>query len=277
MFLLLAGLMGTVFFALSPAARAGGFRGGGGFGGAGGFRGGAGFRGGGLHGQFMGRGHTFATGRGFRRGNRFFVQQSVWPYYWYPYDWGDYYPLDYSLLDNDNDYQVASIDPPVQQGYDTRSSAPAPVVVVVNQGNPGSGASSSGGHANSNYGATGTEGQQNLVAQKSNEQMSMGGADSSKAVTPGTQAAPATVQAAQAVPKAPAGGGSKYVLVSWLNFSGKDVLYVKNTETNQVEKITSEPNRDNFRIVEVHPNEDPQEFEAIISNGSGQIPVRFGF
>jgi hypothetical protein len=270
-FLFLAGFMGTIFLALSSTARAGSV--------GGGFRGGGGIRGGGLHAQFVGRnaGRPFITGRGFRRGNRFFGQQFIWPGYWYPYYWPDYYPLDYSLLDNDDppDYQVVSAGP-ARQEYIARSATPGPVVVVVNQGNPGSGDSSSAGHANSNYGATGTEGQQSLVAQKSNEQVGMG-ADLSKAVTPGTQAAPATVQATQAVPQVPAGGGSKYVLVSWLNFSGKDVLYVKNTETNQVQKITSEPNRDNFRIVEVHPNEDPQEFEAIISNGSGQIPVRFGF
>jgi hypothetical protein len=265
MFFILAGVMGSVFLALPSTARAGGH--GGGFGGGG-------FRGGGFHGQFVGRGQTFAAGRGFRRGNRFFGRQVFWPYYWYPYYWPDDYPLNYSLLDNDNDYQVVSADPPVQQEYVTRSAAPVPVVVVVNQGNPGSADSSGAGRANINYGATATEGQQSIVAQKSNEPMGMG-ADSSKAVSPGTQAAPATVQAAPAVPPVPAGPSPKFVLVSWLNFSGKDVLYVKNTETNQVEKITSEPNRDNFRIVAVHPNEDPQEFEAIISNGSEQIPVRF--
>ena len=53
--------------------------------------------------------------------------------------------------------------------------------------------------------------------------------------------------------------------------------YVQNTETNDVQKITSEPNLDNFRIVEVHPNADPKLFEAIISNGSQQGPVKFRF
>jgi uncharacterized membrane protein len=67
------------------------------------------------------------------------------------------------------------------------------------------------------------------------------------------------------------------VLVSWLNDNGKDVIYVQNVETNEVQRITSQPNRKNFRIVEVHPNSDPKEFEAIISNGSEQIPVRFRF
>src|SRR5271165_544596 len=52
---------------------------------------------------------------------------------------------------------------------------------------------------------------------------------------------------------------------------------VQNTETNDVQKITSEPNLDNFRIVELHPNADPKLFEAVISNGSQQGPVRFRF
>jgi len=55
------------------------------------------------------------------------------------------------------------------------------------------------------------------------------------------------------------------------------VIYVQNTETNDVQKITFEPNLDNFRIVELHPNADPKLFEAVISNGSQQGPVRFRF
>ena len=67
----------------------------------------------------------------------------------------------------------------------------------------------------------------------------------------------------------------KLVLVSWLDDAGKIVIFVQNTETNDVQKITSEPNKDNFRIVEIHPNADPKLFEAVISNGSEKGPVRF--
>ena len=67
----------------------------------------------------------------------------------------------------------------------------------------------------------------------------------------------------------------KLVLVSWLNDAGKTAIFVQNTETNDVQKITFEPNKDNFRIVEIHPNADPQLFEAVISNGSEKGPVRF--
>jgi hypothetical protein len=67
----------------------------------------------------------------------------------------------------------------------------------------------------------------------------------------------------------------KLVLVSWLNDAGKIVIYVQNTQTNDVQRITSEPNKDNFRIVEVHPNADPKLFEAVISNGNEKGPVKF--
>ena len=67
----------------------------------------------------------------------------------------------------------------------------------------------------------------------------------------------------------------KLVLVSWLDDAGKIVIFVQNTETNDVQRITSEPNKDNFRLVEVHPNADPKLFEAVISNGSEKGPVRF--
>jgi len=67
----------------------------------------------------------------------------------------------------------------------------------------------------------------------------------------------------------------KLVLLSWLNDTGQTVIYVQNTETNEVQKITSEPNKDNFRIVEIHPNADPNLFEAVISNGSEKGPVKF--
>jgi hypothetical protein len=72
-----------------------------------------------------------------------------------------------------------------------------------------------------------------------------------------------------------AGVFDKLVLLSWLNEDGKITVFVQNTETNDVQKITSEPNKDNFRIVEIHPNPDPKLFEVVISNGTEQAPVKF--
>jgi hypothetical protein len=67
----------------------------------------------------------------------------------------------------------------------------------------------------------------------------------------------------------------KLVLVSWLDDAGKIVIFVQNTATNDVQKVTTEPNKDHFRIVEIHPNADPKLFEAVISNGIEKGPVRF--
>ena len=67
----------------------------------------------------------------------------------------------------------------------------------------------------------------------------------------------------------------KLVLLSWLNEPGQTVIYVQNTETNEVQRITSEPNKDNFRIVEVRPNADSKLFEVVISNGNEKGPVKF--
>jgi len=69
----------------------------------------------------------------------------------------------------------------------------------------------------------------------------------------------------------------KLVLVSWLDDGGKAVIFVKNIETNDVQRITSQPNIDNFRIVEIRPDADPRQFEAVVSNGIEQGAIRFRF
>jgi len=87
---------------------------------------------------------------------------------------------------------------------------------------------------------------------------------------PFTLVAPATQQAQPSV-------FDKLVLVSWLKDAGKDVIFVQNTETNDTQKITPEPNKDNFRIVEFHPNDNPKLVEAVISNGKEKGTVKFRF
>jgi hypothetical protein len=237
---------------------------------------GGGFRGGGFRGSLAVRnvGPGFRTGGGFRRGRFFSMRQTVYPVYWYPYYfWPDYYPLDYSLLNNDPpDYSVASV--PTENLAGNTSTSPNPVVVVVNAASPRSTDTSNAGYARNSYARTSPGGQQGIVVPEANEQQGAG-AQTPKAVSTVAQATPAAVQPSRPASQGPAGSSDKYVLVSWLNDGGKDVIYVQDTQTNQVQKITSEPNRNNFRIVEVHPNSDPEQFEAIISNGSAQIPVRF--
>ena len=214
--------------------------------------------------------------RFFHRDHRVFSQQFAWPVYWYPY-----YPYDYSYLDYgpDNDYQywdnsAASVQPEsLRTAVDQK-----PVVVIINTGDSRPVDSRTNtAYINSGYSSSDAPGQQRIVMKDPDEKIGPGG-------DPRTFVPPAVPQPTQTVakdtqtkPQAQAGIFGNLVLVSWLEESGKDVIYVQNTETNDVQEITSEPNLDNFRIVELHPNADLRLFEAVISNGSQQGPVRFRF
>jgi hypothetical protein len=67
----------------------------------------------------------------------------------------------------------------------------------------------------------------------------------------------------------------KYVLLSWLNDGGKDVVFVQNTETNEVQKVTKDPNSKNLRLVAIHKDADPKNEEVVLSNGAEQGSVKF--
>jgi hypothetical protein len=72
---------------------------------------------------------------------------------------------------------------------------------------------------------------------------------------------------------------SKLVVVSWLN-DGKDSLFVQDTDTNDVQKITDVPNEKGLRIVAVHAKGGAdfqmiRDFDAVISNGSEQGTIKF--
>jgi hypothetical protein len=265
----LLGFAGSVLFAFSSTSTAAPH--GGGFGGGG-------FRGGGFRGPFALRnaGFGYRTRAGFRRGRFFSARQTFFPYYWYPYYfWPDYYPLDYSLLNNDPpDYSVVSV--PTENLAGNTSTSPNPVVVVINAASPRSAEPPGGGYGSNSFATTSAGGQQSIVTPNANEQRGAS-AQTPKAVSTVAQPTPAAAQTSRSISQRPAGSSDRYVLVSWLNDGGKDIIYVQDTETNQVQRITSETNRNNFRIVEVHPNPDPEQFEAIISNGSAQIPVRFRY
>jgi hypothetical protein len=299
----LAGLLFTGILAMMPAA-AFAHRGEGGGHGFGGRGGGHAFVGGGGHG--FGSGHAFGgfTGRGFSPGfsgtrgfstgrfsgrgdhgrfgdrgfrdHRVFFQQFAWPVYWYPY-----YPYDYSYLDYgpDNDYQYGDNSAASVQPESFRPAADhSPVVVSINTGNPRPVDSRANtAYINSGYSLTDAAGQQRIAIQDPNEKI--GPRADPRTFVPPTVPQPTQTAAkgTQTTPQAHAGAFGNLVLISWLEDAGKDVIYVQNTETNDVQKITSEPNLDNFRIVKLHPNADPKLFEAVISNGSQQGPVRFRF
>ena len=253
---------------------------------------GGGFHGGTFHGRFVahsarpafGMGHgirrNFAfdqNRRFFHRDRRVFLQQFAWPVYWYPY----YDPLAYSYLDYgpDNDYQYwDNSTAPVPPESFNRATGNSPTVIVINTGNSRPMDSSSNtGYVNSGYSLTDAAWQQRMAVQNPNEKIGPQ-ADPRTFVPPVVpQPTQAAAKGTQTTPQAKAGAFGNLVLVSWLEDSGKDVIYVRNTETNDVQKITSEPNLDNFRIVELRPNADPELFEAVISNGREQGPVRFRF
>jgi hypothetical protein len=68
----------------------------------------------------------------------------------------------------------------------------------------------------------------------------------------------------------------KHVLLSWFKEGGKEVALVEDTESKQVERITTEPNSEHLRIVEVHSDINPQLSEVVISDGHKQETVKFG-
>ena len=275
--LFIAGFIASAFLTLSAASHAASL--------GGGFHGGS-FRGGVVA---HSAGTAFRTGSGIRRNfafnqnrrffhrdHRVFFQQFAWPVYWYPY-----YPYDYSYLDYgpDNDYQYGDNSAASVQPESLRPAVDhGPVVVVINTGNSRPMDSRANTvYVNSGYSSTDAAGQQRIVMQDPNEKIGPR-ADPRTFVPPAVpQPTQTAAKGTQRTPQAQAGAFGNLVLVSWLEVAGKDVIYVQNTETNDVQKITSEPNLDNFRIVELHPNADPKLFEAVISNGSQQGPVRFRF
>lgn len=277
-----------LFLTLSAVSQAGPARGG--------------FSGRSFHGGFVARGLGPAgvhggrfnragfQGRFFRRNRGVFVQQFGWPGYWYPYTaYSD--PLAYSYLEpnSDPDYQYWDNSPAsVRPEAANRAVPQTPVIVVINTGNqrprgidPRGDADprvdanprDDDGYVDNGYNFTRAAGQQRMVVQDPNQHPDIG------SITPVDPVTPQPTPGQNTQTPAPTGTGpfSKFVIVSWLQDQGKDVISIKNIETNRVQRITSRPNIDHFRIVEIHPNADLKQFEAIISNGSDQGPVRFQF
>jgi hypothetical protein len=239
----------------------------------------AGFRSGGFNrGAFRGR---FIG----RRNRPVFFQQYGWPGYWNPYGYPYADPLSYSYLEPDSqpDYQYWDNSPAygqqstayVQPESTNRAVPQTPVVIVINAGKSSSTDSGQNvGYADYGYVPNGVSGPQRVFAQDPNQQTAP------DPMTPGDpvpQATPVPQKNTQTPAKTGTGPFSKFVVLSYLKDRGKDVVSIKNVETNDVQRITSQPNIDHFRLVEIHPNPDQRQFEAIISNGSEQGPVRFQF
>jgi hypothetical protein len=72
---------------------------------------------------------------------------------------------------------------------------------------------------------------------------------------------------------------SKLILVNWLHDKGKDIVFVQDTETNEVKKVTKEEgaNSDRLRLIEVVPNKNPSLIFAKLTNGREDGIVKFKF
>jgi hypothetical protein len=80
---------------------------------------------------------------------------------------------------------------------------------------------------------------------------------------------------APTVPQIKHSAFDKLFLTSWLKDSGKDAAFIQDSETNEVQKITAEPNKDNLRLIALHLSPSPQLVEALISDGKEIRPVKF--
>jgi hypothetical protein len=70
---------------------------------------------------------------------------------------------------------------------------------------------------------------------------------------------------------------SKMFMTSWLKDGPQEVIYVQNADTNDVQRITEEPNQNNLRLLEFHSNSDPKLVEAVLSDGEEKGVVKFRF
>ena len=85
---------------------------------------------------------------------------------------------------------------------------------------------------------------------------------------PFTLVAPAVAQAQPSL-------FDKLILLSWLDDGGQDVVFVQNTETNAVQKVTKESGADNLKLLEVHVDTDPRKVEVVLSHGAERGIVKF--
>jgi len=73
----------------------------------------------------------------------------------------------------------------------------------------------------------------------------------------------------------PSSGFEKFSLEGWSKNGNQEVVFVHNSETNEVERLTVEPNKENLRLVTIRVDQDPQLVEAVISDGRAQGRVKF--
>jgi hypothetical protein len=215
----------------------------------------------------------FSDGRFFRP-DRFFVHDRFFRHHhrfvsnfafvgfgfpdWWPNYYGSYpddYSNDYGEPGYDDQYLDESSVPTLSE-LARRANYTASFEGIGSFGSPLPMGSS---NDRSSYRSTSAEGPDMNVERESNE-LTGAKVDPVKLVTP--------------VPNTQGSTFANLILVGWLNDAGNYVIFVQNTETKRLQKVTSEPNKDHFRIIEMRPNADPKLVEAVISNGTDQGTVK---
>jgi hypothetical protein len=214
-----------------------------------------------AHDRFFRRDHFFIHERSFRH-RRPFVSNFAFVGFgfpdWYPNYYGSY-PDDYSNNDGEPSYDDQYMDQssvPTLSELARRSNYTAPFEGISSFGTPLPKESS---NDRSSYRSTSADERGMDVGGEQNE-------------TTGAKADP--VKLVTQTPNTQGGPFANLILVGWLNDAGNYVIFVQNTETKKLQKVTSEPNKDHFRIIEIRPNADPKLVEAVISNGTDEGTVK---
>jgi hypothetical protein len=210
-----------------------------------------------AHDRFFRRDHFFVHDRFFRHRNRF-VSNFAFVGFGFP-DWYCTYPDEYSNNDGAPGYDDQFLDEssvPTLSELARRANYTASFEGISSFGSPRQTGSS---NDRSSYRSTNAESRGMNIVGEPNESLGAK-ADPVKLVTP--------------APDTQSGALANLILVGWLNDAGNYVIFVQSTETKKLQKITSEPNQDHFRIVEIHLNANPKLVEAVISNGTDQGTVK---
>jgi len=64
-------------------------------------------------------------------------------------------------------------------------------------------------------------------------------------------------------------------LTSWLKDGSREVIFVQNSDTNDVQRITEQPSQNNLHLLELRSNSDPKLVEAVVSDGKEKGIVKF--
>jgi hypothetical protein len=79
------------------------------------------------------------------------------------------------------------------------------------------------------------------------------------------------------VRKAQASPFDRLFLTCWVKSGAKNGIVVQDSETNEVQSITEQPNDSNFRLVALRLNSNPKLVEALVSRGGEQGIVKFRY